>query len=502
MVSVLAIMDQEQRFKPYSLRHSSYDQAQSSIYDPALSSSYNQGNQGNQGSRGNQGNPTHSPPHDHLAFEHDTNSSLLDMQYQQQLESIHAAHVSDHAHQQSPSYNTASSPSTSSVDIYLEHPSGFASHMDSLTTDNPPLQGEPWSPEHHFTQLLGPQVGQQHHNRHSASRPLSLLSQSAPAHDALFDYPFPSTPSHTGQFEQSSYATSPTRSTALCAELDNINIADAPDTYGTSIDSAASSSYSFGLQTPPIAAAAPIATPSYKSPALPKKVEEASQADEPTPSHTVQKPAQKKYERRRRRRESHNAVERKRREHINDRIQELGSLLPHYMLLDTPSSPTQSANGIVSTPNQDFSFANGKPSKATILSKSVEHIRDLQSDAKSYKTRIRELEDALRASNQREAQWNTRMVRPSSRSPGPYVSRSATTHVTATQYSQQQQAPTFRHRPHRYRPRSHTDPQSHLGTGQSHPNVAQSHHSATQSHPNAPPENYRQIDYHIKRQHF
>ncbi|KAG2183162.1 hypothetical protein INT43_006157 [Umbelopsis isabellina] len=510
MVSVLAIMDQEQRFKTISMRHSSYDQAQSSAYDPALSPSYNHGNH------------THSPPHSHLAFDHDTNSSLLDMQYQQQLESIHAAQVSDHARQLSPGYNTASSPSTSSVDIYLEHPSGFASHMESLTAGHPPLQGEPWSPDHHFTHLLDSQEEPQSHHRHSAPRPLSLLSQSAPAHDTLFDYPFPSTPSHTGHLEQSPYVTSPTRSTALCAELDNINIADVPDTYGTSIDSAASSSYSFGLQTPPIAAAAPIATPSYKSPALSKKVPEASQTDEPTPSHTAQKPPQKKYERRRRRRESHNAVERKRREHINDRIQELGSLLPNYMLLDTPSSPTQSATGIVATPNQDFSFANGKPSKATILSKSVDHIRDLQSDAISYKTRIRELEDALRASNQREAQWNTRMVRPSSRSPGPYISRSATTHVTAAQYNQQQ-ASTYRHRPHRYRPRSHTDPQSHLGAGQSHHSAAQSHssaaqshpssaqshhsaaqshHNAAQSHPNAPPENYRQIDYHIKRQHF
>lgn len=285
MVSVLAIMDQEQRFKTISLRHSSYEQAQSSAYDPALSSSYNQANPGNHS------NHTHSPPpHSHLAFDHEENSSLLDMQYQQQLESLHAAQVSDHARQLSPGYNTASSPSTSSVDIYLEHPSGFASHMENLAAGHPPLQAEPWSPDHHFAQLLTSPQEQQPHNRHSASRPLSLLSQSAPTHDALFDYPFPSTPNHTGHLEQSPYAASPTRSTALCAELDNINIADTADVYGTSIDSAASSAYSFGIQTPPIAAAAPIATPSYKSPAQPKKVPEASQTDEPTPSHTAQKP--------------------------------------------------------------------------------------------------------------------------------------------------------------------------------------------------------------------
>jgi hypothetical protein len=146
-------------------------------------------------------------------------------------------------------------------------------------------------------------------------------------------------------------------------------------------------------------------------------------------------------------------VERRRREHINDRIQELGALLPHYMLLDSPSSPLQGSNGGASSGlNQDFSFVNGKPSKATILSKSVDHIKELKSDAERYQQRIRELEEALRASNQRESQWNTRLVRPSSRSSG-----------TPLQYSHHQSASYTRHRSstHRYRPRSHTDPQAH-----------------------------------------
>jgi hypothetical protein len=182
---------------------------------------------------------------------------------------------------------------------------------------------------------------------------------------------------------------------------------------------------------------------------------------------------QKKYERRRRRRESHNAVERRRREHINDRIQELGALLPHYMLLDSPSSPLQSGGGS-SGINQDFSFVNGKPSKATILSKSVDHIKELKSDAERYQQRIRELEEALQASNQRESQWNTRMVRPSSRSPS--------SHMTPLQYTHQTASYT-RHRAHRYRPRSHTDPQA---TGQ----VAM----AT-THP-LPQDPHRHIDFH------
>ncbi|CAO3659448.1 unnamed protein product [Rhizopus stolonifer] len=72
-------------------------------------------------------------------------------------------------------------------------------------------------------------------------------------------------------------------------------------------------------------------------------------------------------EKRRVRRESHNAVERKRRDNINDRIQELGTLLPK-------------------------TAENNKISKGTILRKSIEQIRQLQSDAHIYRQKIQELE--------------------------------------------------------------------------------------------------------------
>ncbi|KAI8879248.1 HLH-domain-containing protein [Backusella circina FSU 941] len=77
-------------------------------------------------------------------------------------------------------------------------------------------------------------------------------------------------------------------------------------------------------------------------------------------------------EKRRRRRESHNAVERRRRDNINDRIQELGTLLPDNV-----------DDGI------------NKMNKGTILRKSVEQIKKLQQDVMQYKQRIRDLELVL-----------------------------------------------------------------------------------------------------------
>ncbi|KAI7899867.1 helix-loop-helix DNA-binding domain-containing protein [Cokeromyces recurvatus] len=77
-------------------------------------------------------------------------------------------------------------------------------------------------------------------------------------------------------------------------------------------------------------------------------------------------------EKRRRRRESHNAVERRRRDNINERIQELGTLLPENV-----------DDGI------------NRMNKGTILRKSVEQIRKLQTDIVQYQNRIRELEIVL-----------------------------------------------------------------------------------------------------------
>ncbi|KAK4055445.1 hypothetical protein OIO90_003283 [Microbotryomycetes sp. JL221] len=115
-------------------------------------------------------------------------------------------------------------------------------------------------------------------------------------------------------------------------------------------------------------------------------------------------------EKRRKRRESHNAVERRRRDNINERIQELATLLPEVLLeqacndreddLNDPNlgqspsaahllplpplgtSPAQmaamTAHLIRGTGNMVMGTAGNKPNKGVILAKSVEYIRYLQ----------------------------------------------------------------------------------------------------------------------------
>lgn len=78
---------------------------------------------------------------------------------------------------------------------------------------------------------------------------------------------------------------------------------------------------------------------------------------------------QQLFEKKRRRRESHNAVERRRRDNINERINELATLLP----------------------DRDATKAN----KGTILRKSVDHIRILHEKLNQYQQRVQELESLL-----------------------------------------------------------------------------------------------------------
>lgn len=77
-------------------------------------------------------------------------------------------------------------------------------------------------------------------------------------------------------------------------------------------------------------------------------------------------------EKRRKRRESHNAVERRRRDHINEKIQELSTLLPEFA-----------------------SDIQNKPNKGIILRRSVEYIRHMQLFAARQMDRTLELEQCL-----------------------------------------------------------------------------------------------------------
>jgi hypothetical protein len=77
-------------------------------------------------------------------------------------------------------------------------------------------------------------------------------------------------------------------------------------------------------------------------------------------------------EKRRRRRESHNAVERRRRDHINEKIAELSQLLPEFA-----------------------GDAQNKPNKGTILKRSVDYLRHIQAFAAKQIERNKELEMVL-----------------------------------------------------------------------------------------------------------
>eukprot|EP00842_Homolaphlyctis_polyrhiza_P005774 jgi/Hompol1/6198/HPOL_000610-RA len=77
-------------------------------------------------------------------------------------------------------------------------------------------------------------------------------------------------------------------------------------------------------------------------------------------------------EKRRRRRESHNAVERRRRDHINEKIQELCNLLPEFA-----------------------ADAQNKPNKGIVLRRSVDYIRNMQIFAAKQMERTMELEAVM-----------------------------------------------------------------------------------------------------------
>jgi hypothetical protein len=90
------------------------------------------------------------------------------------------------------------------------------------------------------------------------------------------------------------------------------------------------------------------------------------------------------FEKKRRRRESHNAVERRRRDNINDRISELATLLPDRDAV--------------------------KSNKGIILRKSVDHIRLLHDKLRQHQQRIQELENMLDVYRVRTP--NTNMIPP------------------------------------------------------------------------------------------
>ncbi|KAG6897312.1 hypothetical protein C0992_002614 [Termitomyces sp. T32_za158] len=145
------------------------------------------------------------------------------------------------------------------------------------------------------------------------------------------------------------------------------------------------------------------------------------------PASAADKQALLANEKRRRRRESHNAVERRRRDNINEKISELATLIPECMLdVAAPAAPAvnpvprtsspsddpgpgpgptspdanNSASGTPPPPSAVSAAADGvgvvKANKGMILRKSVEYIRYLQQLVEAQGARNRELEAELK----------------------------------------------------------------------------------------------------------
>ena len=101
-------------------------------------------------------------------------------------------------------------------------------------------------------------------------------------------------------------------------------------------------------------------------------------------------------EKRQKRRESHNAVERRRRDNINEKIQELASIIPdEFMTPSTaihgPASPLSASPATHHAPDGTI-----KHNKGIILRKSVDYIRSLQDVVKESQRRAKRLEEEVK----------------------------------------------------------------------------------------------------------
>lgn len=139
---------------------------------------------------------------------------------------------------------------------------------------------------------------------------------------------------------------------------------------------------------------------------------------EPASRKGVPKKEDATTEKRLKRRESHNLVERRRRDHINGRITELATLLPALLEVDDalPEPPlTLGSAGIESmglSPAQATAAASGKPNKGIILSKSVDYIRYLKQMVDVLHERNRHLEEEAARSSPTATRVPTRARTP------------------------------------------------------------------------------------------
>jgi hypothetical protein len=101
-------------------------------------------------------------------------------------------------------------------------------------------------------------------------------------------------------------------------------------------------------------------------------------------------------EKRQKRRESHNAVERRRRDNINEKIQELAAIIPPEFM--TPPTAIHGASPPHAASPATHHAPDGtiKHNKGVILRKSVDYIRSLQDVVKESQRRARRLEEEVK----------------------------------------------------------------------------------------------------------
>lgn len=102
-------------------------------------------------------------------------------------------------------------------------------------------------------------------------------------------------------------------------------------------------------------------------------------------------------EKRQKRRESHNAVERRRRDNINEKIQELAAIIPDEFMTP-PSAMLHGASSPLGQSPATHHAPDGtiKHNKGIILRKSVDYIRSLQDVVKESQRRARRLEEEVK----------------------------------------------------------------------------------------------------------
>jgi len=115
--------------------------------------------------------------------------------------------------------------------------------------------------------------------------------------------------------------------------------------------------------------------PSHAGPANASRLDNTESQNTPTPTAPVYFKVEPEEAKRGRRRESRSIVERLRRDHINQKIQEMVHLIPHHRL--HKHNPSESISNTISESSTPDLNLEKEPNKGEILAEAVDWIRDL-----------------------------------------------------------------------------------------------------------------------------